>query len=40
MLAILYLQQAAKLYKQDGNMTKYQQTIDTIRRYTNNEQSR
>jgi tetratricopeptide (TPR) repeat protein len=36
-LAILYLQQAAKLYKQDGNMTKYQETIDTIRKYTNNK---
>ncbi len=36
-LAIRYLQQAAELYKKDGNMTKYQDTIDTIRRYTNND---
>jgi tetratricopeptide (TPR) repeat protein len=33
-LAIFYLQRAAELYKQDGNTTKYQETIETIRRYT------
>jgi tetratricopeptide (TPR) repeat protein len=36
-LAIRYLQRAAELYKQDGNTTKYQETIDTIRRYTGND---
>ncbi|WP_310483730.1 tetratricopeptide repeat-containing serine protease family protein [Chamaesiphon sp. VAR_48_metabat_403] len=36
-LAISYLQRAAELYRQDGNMTKYQDTIDTIRKYTNND---
>jgi hypothetical protein len=36
-LAIRYLQRAAELYRQDGNMTKYQDTIETIRKYTNND---
>jgi hypothetical protein len=36
-LAILYLQRAAELYKKDGNMTKYQDTIDKIRKYTDND---
>ncbi len=36
-LAILYLQRAAEIYKKDGNMTKYQDTIDKIRKYTDNE---
>jgi hypothetical protein len=39
-LAILYLQRAAELYKKDGNITKYQDTIDTIRRYIDNDPDR
>ncbi len=35
--AISYLQRAADLYKKDGNMTKYQEIINMIRKYQDND---
>jgi tetratricopeptide (TPR) repeat protein len=35
--AIIYLQKAAELYKQDGNMTKYQDIMTVIRKYTDTD---
>jgi Trypsin-like peptidase domain len=35
--AIIYLQKAAELYKQDGNMAKYQDIMNVIRTYTDTD---